>query len=63
VAGLDFFASMFEALAVYLSFSLLLKPAPLSRGPLRLSQGTGGLAVTVAFAVGWLVLLSGGGHH
>jgi hypothetical protein len=63
VGGLDFFASMFEALAVYLSLSLLLRPAPLPRGPLRLSQGTKGLAVTVAFVVGWLVLLSGGGHH
>jgi hypothetical protein len=63
VGGLDLFASMFEALAVYLSLLLLLRPAPLPRGPLRLSQGTGGLAVTVAFVVGWLVLLSGGGHH
>jgi hypothetical protein len=63
VGGLDLFASMFEALAVYLSLLLLLRPAPLSRGPLRLSQGAKGLAVTVAFVVGWLVLLSGGGHH
>jgi hypothetical protein len=62
VGGL-FFASMFEALAVYLSFSLLLRPASLSRGPLRLSQGTGGLAVTVALTIGWLVVLSGGGHQ
>jgi hypothetical protein len=63
VGKLDLFASMFEALAVYFSLSLLLRPAPLPRGPLRLSQGTGGLALTVAFVVGWLVWLSGGGHH
>jgi hypothetical protein len=63
VGGLDVFSSMFEALAVYLSLSLLLRHAPLPRGPLRLSQDIGGLALTVAFVVGWLVLLSGGGHH
>jgi len=63
VGQLDLFASMFEALAIYLSLLLVLGPAPLPRGPLRLSQGTRGLAVTVAFVVGWIVLLPGGGHH
>jgi hypothetical protein len=63
VGGLDLFASMFEAVAVYFSLLFLLRPAPLSRGPRHLSQKTWGLAATVAVVVGLLILLSGGGHH
>lgn len=62
VGELDLFASIFEALAVYLTLALLSRPASLPPRLSRVSLAAAGLALTVAFVIGWLLLSGGGGH-